>query len=240
MAKKAGVVEEVLPASRHRWVGLLDAFGFELLQSNSFEQLLINATNERLQNFFIQCVMKAEQSLYEAEKVPWQGVPYSDNAKTIALLHTGRRGVLPLVDEECRAIPAGNDTKLAKAIQESLEAAGHPQSHMRPKPAQGERQEKARAAIKTLFAAGTPHFSVQHFAGEVTYEVVGWLDKNSDVLFDDMKTLLLASSHKMISELFSPRLLAAEAAEAAAFAAESDDAPKEAKKVEKAGSRGAG
>jgi myosin heavy subunit len=54
-----------------RWIGLLDAFGFELLQSNSFEQLLINATNEYLQQFFLKCVMTAEQALYESEQIEW-------------------------------------------------------------------------------------------------------------------------------------------------------------------------
>ena len=148
-----------------RWVGLLDAFGFELLQRNSFEQLLINATNEQLQHFFLRCVMHAEQGLYEAEHIAWTPIYYKDNSATIATLHDKPRGVLPLVDEECR-LPNGSDESFAGKAKATLQAAGHEQTHQASRGGSA-RSDRARRTIKALFAKGIPHFTVRHFAGEV-------------------------------------------------------------------------
>lgn len=78
--------DAAVPAAELRWIGLLDAFGFEMLQRNSLEQLLINTTNELLQQFFLTCVMNSEAALYEAQNIPWTRIEYQDNAPTIALL----------------------------------------------------------------------------------------------------------------------------------------------------------
>ena len=117
------------PAS---FLGLLDAFGFELLQSNSFEQLLINATNEQLQQLFLQRVLKAEQLLYEAEGITLSTtLEFTDNAPTLAVLLDKPKGLLALLNEECR-LPNGTDKKYAENACKALQAAGHEQSHVTP------------------------------------------------------------------------------------------------------------
>ena len=111
-------------------IGLLDAFGFELLQSNSFEQLLINTTNEQLQQLFLQRVLKAEQHLYEAEGITLSTtLEFTDNAPTLAVLLGKPRGLLALLNEECR-LPNGTDKKYAENAAKALQAAGHEQSHV--------------------------------------------------------------------------------------------------------------
>ena len=102
-----------------RRVGLLDAFGFEMLASNSFEQLLINTTNERLQQFFIECVLVAETALYKNEAVNWEHFDYTDNSAAIALLSARPRGLLPALDDECRA-PKPSDAGFAQRAQKLL------------------------------------------------------------------------------------------------------------------------
>jgi len=112
------------------FLGLLDAFGFELLQSNSFEQLLINTTNEQLQQLFLQRVLKAEQHLYEAEGITLSTtLEFTDNAPTLAVLLGKPRGLLALLNEECR-LPNGTDKKYAENAAKALQAAGHEQSHV--------------------------------------------------------------------------------------------------------------
>ena len=89
-------------------IGLLDAFGFELLQSNSFEQLLINTTNEQLQQLFLQRVLKAEQLLYEAEGITLSTtLEFTDNAPTLAVLLGKPRGQLALLNGSagCLTVP---------------------------------------------------------------------------------------------------------------------------------------
>ena len=224
-----------------RWIGLLDAFGFELLQSNSLEQLLINATNEVLQQFFLKSVMNAEAALYEAEQISWSPIEYKDNASTIALMRDKPEGLMSLLDEETR-LPNGTDERFATRVMEQLQKGGHEQKYTayssktqlrhgsstgvgrlstvggarlstvggRPSTSGGEdqfhgsadRRQRTMRNIRDLFMSGTPHFTVKHFAGEVCYEVVNWLDKNADILFEDIRTKLLASTRPLMVALF--------------------------------------
>ena len=159
--EKLAPAEGEAPAS---FLGLLDAFGFELLQSNSFEQLLINTTNEQLQQLFLERVLKAEQQLYEAEGITLNTtLEFTDNAPTLAVLLGKPKGLLALLDEECR-LPNGTDKKYAEHAAKSLQAAGHEQSHVTPAglvqiiAGTGKRQEETKAKIKQLFSSGVPHF----------------------------------------------------------------------------------
>ena len=211
----ADLQAEVSGESSLRWIGLLDAFGFELLQSNSFEQLLINSTNEYLQQYFLRCVMSAEQTLYESENLEWRPISYRDNQVTISVLHDRPSGIMPMLDEESRKLAKGSDQLFATRAKEALQEAGHEKSHVSMRSETG-RQERAKRTVKALFSSGVPHFTVNHFAGEVCYEVVGWLEKNTDTLYDDLKRMLLGSSRSLLSSLFSstaPHLLAAKAEE---------------------------
>ena len=198
-------------ASGAAWIGLLDAFGFELLETNSFEQLLINATNEQLQQLFLQRVLLAEQALYEQEGIALQTkLEFRDNAPTLRVLLGRPDGLLAVLDEECR-LPNGSDAGAARKCAEALQAAGHEQSHVTTaglvqKVAYdvGARQEATRAKIKKLFSSGSPHFTVAHFAGEVVYEAAGWLDKNNDEVHRDLRVLLGDTDHNLLAMLFEP------------------------------------
>ena len=91
-----------------KFIGVLDIFGFEIFQTNSFEQLCINFANEKLQQFFLYTVFESEREAYRAEGVPWEPIPYADNAPSvaemtraaIAVLSRAERGFFLVIEEE--------------------------------------------------------------------------------------------------------------------------------------------
>ena len=162
-------------------IGVLDIYGFEIFETNSFEQLCINYCNEKLQQIFIELTLKAEQEEYEREGVAWEPVAYFDNKVVVDLIDQSRpAGVLALLNEEC-IVPQGSDASLGAKLEKSLGS--------RPHFGKGD----ARAGL----------FVIEHYAGNVTYSVEGLLDKNRDTLSNDLVELGAASSVPVISKLFA-------------------------------------
>ena len=85
------------------FAGVLDIFGFECFKMNSFEQLCINFTNERLQQFFNSFVFKLEEQLYEREGIQWDPLDFPDNQDAVDMLQGKGTGVFAILDEECAA-----------------------------------------------------------------------------------------------------------------------------------------
>merc|ERR1719460_1497847 len=86
----------------HKFIGLLDVFGFEVFQNNSFEQLCINYANERLHNFFLMRVFEVEIELYRMQSLEVPPLDYPDNAKIIELLEKTPGGIFPTLDAQCK------------------------------------------------------------------------------------------------------------------------------------------
>lgn len=124
------------------FIGVLDIFGFELFENNSFEQLCINYTNEKLQQFFNQFIFKLEQEEYAREGISWESIQFKDNQPCLDLIE-GKTGLFMLLDEECR-VPKGSDDTFLSKIYETL----------------GKNENLSRAKGKT-------HFAIKHYAGEV-------------------------------------------------------------------------
>ncbi|CAN0397955.1 unnamed protein product, partial [Ectocarpus sp. 13 AM-2016] len=93
-------------------IDLLDIFGFETFQHNSFEQFCINYANEKLQQKFTQDVFKNVQVEYQEEGIPWSHIDFQDNAAVLGMIEEPRRGLLSLLDEECM-LPQGTDEAYA-------------------------------------------------------------------------------------------------------------------------------
>ena len=89
------------PDTASHFIGVLDIYGFESLEVNSFEQLLINYANEKLQLLFTEHVFRLEQEEYLREAIPWSYIPFSDNVATIQLIES-HLGILDLLDETCQ------------------------------------------------------------------------------------------------------------------------------------------
>jgi len=178
------------PASKSTFIGVLDIAGFEIFQENGFEQLCINYTNERLQQYFNHHMFVLEQDEYAREGIEWQFVNFGlDLQPTIDLIEesggsAGRPGILSCLDEECIMPKATDATFTAK-----LHALWTNTDHL-----------GATKYAPARFAQG---FVVAHYAGRVEYRTEGWLAKNKDPLNDNLTRVMGASSERFVSALFA-------------------------------------
>ena len=180
-----------------RRIGLLDIFGFENLARNSLEQLCINFTNEKLQQLFVREMLEATTKVYEAEGVPFEGdadSPPRDDA-CVALIDNPHHGVFALLSRECR-LPGGSDQKLLDALFEAH--AAHPK-FARAKA----RARLSRATSRLDYQTAAAAFTVAHYAGDVSYDVDGFVLKNRDPVSRDLLILMRWSRRRLLSSLFS-------------------------------------
>ncbi|KAM6939036.1 unconventional myosin-VIIb [Lycodopsis pacificus] len=161
-------------------IGLLDIFGFENFNNNSFEQLCINFANEQLQQFFVKHVFKLEQDEYAHENIVWKQIDYKDNQCTLDVLANKPLNMLALIDEESN-FPKGTDTTLLHKLNKAHEKGG---IYIPPK-----------NNYET-------QFGVNHFAGQVYYDSNGFLEKNRDALSSDLIHLVETSTNKLLKQAF--------------------------------------
>ncbi|KAH8075651.1 hypothetical protein JL721_1665 [Aureococcus anophagefferens] len=228
-SRKGGRNGAAPPEARRRaaFIGILDIFGFEVFDDgNSFEQLLINYTNERMQKNFNDFVFESEQKEYVAERVEWSFVDFPSNVSVLKLLE-GSPGVLKLVDDECW-FPNGTDKALATKLYRSFGGAA-PETE-KPKPSKKKRNVFAAGADvyhpdfdagDVLRAEGA--FRIRHYAGSVEYLTEGFLAKNRDARSSDLDGLLKGSSRECVT--FPLVLLEQQAVEDAAAMAASPKTP---------------
>jgi len=170
-------------------IGVLDIFGFESFQVNSFEQLCINFANEKLQQFFNNHIFAAEQSEYKKEQLEWSSIDFNDNGLCLELIE-GKLGVLAILDDVCKQ-GSGTDKSFLEQVDKQCSAAANPCSafYAKPNPAKGK-------------GASPAEFAVRHFAGTVSYTVNGFIDKNNDNLSPDLVQVLKQSTEPFIASLF--------------------------------------
>ena len=167
--------------ARPQTISILDIFGFEIFEHNQFEQLCINFTNEKLQQFFNQHTFKKEEELYRFEGINFTHVNYIDNQPVLDLIEMRPYGILPMVDEEIR-MPKGSD----KTFVDKLVSA----------------QSKNKDYFKP-FMKDPKMFIVEHYAGTVRYDSTGFLEKNRDKLNDDAHAILQRSQFSFLNTLFN-------------------------------------
>uniref|UniRef100_A0A7N9B243 Methyl-CpG binding domain protein 3b n=1 Tax=Mastacembelus armatus TaxID=205130 RepID=A0A7N9B243_9TELE len=161
------------------FIGVLDIYGFETFDRNSFEQFCINYANEKLQQQFNRHVFHLEQEEYIREELAWSRIEFSDNQQCISLIE-GHLGLFDLLDEECRMPKGSDESWVRKLYDQHLNSEPHP--HF----------QKPRMSNSS--------FIVLHFADMVQYECNGFLDKNRDTVFEELINVLKAS--QLVAELF--------------------------------------
>ncbi|XP_075286147.1 unconventional myosin-X-like isoform X2 [Opisthocomus hoazin] len=159
-------------------VGILDIFGFENFQVNRFEQFNINYANEKLQEYFNKHIFSLEQLEYNREGINWEAIDWMDNAECLDLIEK-KLGLLALVNEESR-FPKGTDNTLLEKLHSQ-----HMSNQYYVKPRVTDHQ-----------------FGIRHYAGEVLYDVRGFLEKNRDTFRDDILNMLKDSRLDFIYDLF--------------------------------------
>ncbi|XP_053336802.1 unconventional myosin-Ih [Clarias gariepinus] len=176
--------------SRKTVIGLLDIYGFEVFYVNSFEQFCINYCNEKLQQLFIQLTLKAEQDEYEAEGIEWEPVQFFNNRIICDMVEEKHRGIISVLDEEC--LMPGDATDLTFLDKMEQKMGNHPHFIT---------QKLADKTIRRTLERGD--FRLLHYAGEVTYCVVGFIDKNNDLLYRHIKEVMRQSKNSIMQQCFS-------------------------------------
>ncbi|XP_053861970.1 unconventional myosin-Ih isoform X1 [Malaclemys terrapin pileata] len=177
--------------TRKTVIGLLDIYGFEVFDTNSFEQFCINYCNEKLQQLLIEMTLKAEQEEYEMEGIEWEPIPYFNNKIICDLVEEKHKGIISILDEECLRPGEATDLSFLEKLEEKVGDHAH---FLTRKLA----DQKTRKSIDWV------DFRLLHYAGEVTYCVVGFLEKNNDLLYRNLKEVLCKSKNGIIKECFLP------------------------------------
>uniref|UniRef100_A0A453F8D3 Myosin-J heavy chain n=1 Tax=Aegilops tauschii subsp. strangulata TaxID=200361 RepID=A0A453F8D3_AEGTS len=167
--------------SSDKLIGVLDIYGFESFKTNSFEQLCINFTNEKLQQHFNQNVFKMEQEEYTREQINWSYIEFVDNQDVLDLIEKKPGGIIALLDEACM-FPKSTHETLSQKLYEKF------------------KNHKRFAKPKLSRTA----FTIQHYAGDVIYQSDHFLDKNKDYVVAEHQELLNASRCSFVSVLFPP------------------------------------
>lgn len=163
-------------------IGVLDIYGFEIFDNNGFEQFCINYVNEKLQQYFIELTLKAEQEEYRNENIQWTPIKYFNN-KDVCDLIEGKNppGLFSVLDDVCYTMHAiGNDSLDIKFVEK---ARGYFSGHLH-------------------FRTYDGGFEIKHYAGEVAYNAQGFCDRNKDSLSNDLIEAIQTSSNKLLVSLF--------------------------------------
>ncbi|KAI8866136.1 hypothetical protein GQ42DRAFT_151142 [Ramicandelaber brevisporus] len=165
------------------FIGVLDIYGFEHFERNSFEQFCINYANEKLQQLFNQHVFKLEQEEYAREQISnWTFIEFNDNQPCIDMIE-GRLGILALLDEESR-FPSGTDVSFVGKLYK-------------------QHAVKEREAVFRKPRFSNTAFTIIHYAHDVTYESDGFLDKNKDTVSEEILDVLRKSTFDFLAEVIA-------------------------------------
>ncbi len=166
-------------STKFKKIGILDIFGFEVFEENSFEQLCINYANERLQQLFNNQILKMEQDEYLKEKIDFNNLIYNDNKDIVELIDNPQKSVFSLLDSQA-LLKNNNDSKFREQVYSTL----------------------SENKNLVLNKKDSDMITISHYAGEVDYNITGFIEKNNDQLNNDVVKALQASKNKLIKYLF--------------------------------------
>mmetsp|Transcript_926 Transcript_926/g.2173 ORF Transcript_926/g.2173 Transcript_926/m.2173 type:complete len:1220 (-) Transcript_926:1097-4756(-) len=166
-------------------VGVLDMYGFEVLPQNSFEQFCINYANEKLHQHFVFCTFKKEMQTYQQEGISYEKIGFIDNLQVLELIENPRHSLMSMLNDEV-LLPRGSDESVLSRMNRDF--ANHPNY-----------AKDFRTPTK---------FTVKHFAGEVAYDIRGFLSKNADKVSADLIELAKTSQNLLFRELLGSDALA--------------------------------
>ncbi|XP_048834310.1 unconventional myosin-Ib isoform X4 [Brienomyrus brachyistius] len=177
--------------ARKKVMGVLDIYGFEIFEDNSFEQFIINYCNEKLQQIFIELTLKEEQEEYVREGIEWTNIEYFNNAIICDLIENNQSGILAMLDEECLRPGTVTDETFLDKLNTICAEHQHFESRLSKN-------------SKFLTDHSLPHscFRIQHYAGKVLYRVESFVDKNNDLLYRDLSQAMYKANHSLMKLLF--------------------------------------
>ncbi|XP_066063374.1 unconventional myosin-Ia [Chamaea fasciata] len=191
LVKRINTSIQVKSDEQRKVMGVLDIYGFEIFQDNGFEQFIINYCNEKLQQIFILMTLKEEQEEYVREGIQWTPVEFFDNSIICNLIENSTSGILAMLDEECLRPGVVNEDTFLTKLNQLLATHKHYES---------KETQNARHVTDTSLPARC--FRIHHYAGKVTYNVTGFIEKNNDLLFRDLSQAMWAARHALLRSLF--------------------------------------
>uniref|UniRef100_A0A3B4EDV4 Myosin heavy chain 7 n=1 Tax=Pygocentrus nattereri TaxID=42514 RepID=A0A3B4EDV4_PYGNA len=156
-----------------------------VLQFNTFEQLCINFTNEKLQQFFNHHMFVLEQEEYKKEGIEWEFIDFGMDLQACIELIEKPMGIMSILEEECMFPKASDATFKAKLYDNHL---GKNPNFQKPRIVKGKPEA---------------HFALVHYAGTVDYNIMNWLVKNKDPLNETVVGLFQKSTLKLLGQLFA-------------------------------------
>lgn len=182
-------------SGRKTLLGILDIYGFEIFDNNGFEQFCINYCNEKLQQVFIELTLKSEQEEYRREGIEWEQVTYFDNKIICNLIEEKHKGIISLLDEECLRPGEASDMTFLDKMNRALSKHDHYFSY----------ETSSNSKVKKTI--NKDEFRLRHYAGDVAYRVQGFMDKNNDLLFRNLKEAMANSSNVIVTAAFPKKEL---------------------------------
>ncbi|KAG7806260.1 hypothetical protein KL921_004988 [Ogataea angusta] len=168
----------------HRSIGILDIYGFEIFEHNSFEQLCINYVNEKLQQIFIQLTLKSEQDEYVREQIQWTPINYFNNKIVCDLIESKRPpGIFAALNDACATAHADSSAADQSFAQRLNMVSSNPHFELR-----------------------SSKFIIKHYAGDVTYDIGTMTDKNKDQLLKDLLEMIGTSQNTFIQTIFPEKI----------------------------------
>jgi myosin-5 len=172
-------------------VGVLDIFGFECFDINSFEQLCINFTNEALQQQFNAFIFKLEQAEYESEEIEWAFISFPDNQDCLDTIQQKKTGILAMLDDECR-LPKGSDRNWAQRMFDQW------------LPEKNQITSENTRFSATKVQQGKAIFCIRHFAGIVEYRSeTNFMEKNKDEVPLTARNLLETAPSQLVQDVYA-------------------------------------
>jgi len=169
---------ELCPMSS-QLIGALDIFGFEIFKHNSFEQFCINYANEKLQQHFNYCTFKHEEEVYTSEAIHFEHIEFKDNIPILELIEKPGSGIMMFLNDEIM-LPRGSDESLIKKLHSNFNSHASYNNDIKD----------------------PNRFLLHHYAGDVTYDIRGFLLKNTDRVSEDLVSLITSSGNSLMKELF--------------------------------------
>ena len=174
-------------------LGILDIYGFENLESNGFEQLLINYANEKMQSLFNEEVFRAQREEYVLEGIPFSNIQdnlLNNNDDSLTIIESPSHGILSLIDEQGLLGIAGSDQALVAKMRQNFGPDG---KHFNSK--------FENAGISSAWRGKAENFVIKHYAGDIFYSVSGFVAKNNDTLPSSVEDLYCSSTIVVVSEM---------------------------------------
>ncbi|KAJ1611954.1 myosin heavy chain [Cryptosporidium canis] len=204
--------QNITNSANSLYIGILDIYGFEKLEINSFEQLCINLANEKLQEFFVEKVLQSEQKLYQQEGLVWTNIEIPKTQPVLDLIFD----LFSLLDDDSRLKSQGQDItdvtywqKINNKYGKSMHGPVHGSSSSPTRALGSTVGEGAHKLIKFPLnglkklnqADMATVFSIRHYAGSVEYTLNGWLEKNHDKIIPELEEILENSSNEILTSI---------------------------------------